>query len=83
MKGIHHIPLGLVITFFAGPLVNLAFWLGKELGEATERAGGTKEAFSKKTGKNYYGKAVPVWEPMDFIYPTAAGYALDAIIRTF
>ena len=73
MKGIHHIPLGLAIAFLAGPLVNLAFWLGKELGEATMRAGGTREAF-----RNWQA-----WEPMDFIYPAAAGYALDAIIRTF
>ena len=77
-KGFHHIPLGLFLAFFLGPLTNLFFWLGKELGEATMRAGGTKQAFGN-------WKA---WEPWDFIYPTVAGYILtglkiDEAIRTF
>ena len=78
--GGHHIPLGLLIAFLLGPLANLLFWFGKELGEATERAGGSKQAlttFTMKTKNNPKG----VWEPWDFITPSIAGYLFDAIIK--
>ena len=68
--GLHHLVIGLPLAFLLGPIVNLAFWFGKELGEATERAGGSKQAFKKFSA----------WEPFDFITPSIAGFALDAII---
>ena len=68
--GLHHLVIGLPLAFVAGPLANMLFWFGKELGEATERAGGSKQAFKKFSA----------WEPFDFITPSIAGFALDAII---
>ena len=75
--GGHHIPLGLVLSLFLGPLPNAAFWVGKELGEAIERAGGTKQAFGDLTQKKHGGP----WEPWDFITPAIAGYALESLIN--
>jgi len=60
--GGHHIPLALVLGFIFGP-VQFLFWAGKELGEATERAGGTKQALSTWS----------VWEPFDALTPSLAG----------
>ena len=77
--GGHHIILALPLAYILGPLQAL-FWFGKELGEATERAGGSKQAFTTftmKTKNNPKG----VWEPWDFITPSIAGYLLDAVIK--
>ena len=80
--GGHHIILALPLAYFAGPLANMLWWFGKETGEATERAGGSKQAlttFTMKTKNNPKG----VWEPWDFITPSIAGYLFDAVIRPF
>ena len=80
--GLHHLLIGLPLAFLLGPLANAIFWFGKELGEATERAGGNKKAlttFTIKTKANPKG----IWEPFDFIAPSIAGYALDAVVTKF
>lgn len=75
--GGHHIPLGLLIALVLGPLANAVFWVGKELGEAIERAGGTGKALKDWSQKKNGGP----WEPWDFITPAIMGYALDALLK--
>lgn len=80
--GGHHIILALPLAYFAGPLANMLYWFGKEMGEATERAGGSKQAltaFTMKTESNPKG----IWEPWDFITPSIAGYILNEVISKF
>ncbi len=74
--GGHHIPLGLLIALLLGPVANAAFWFGKELGEATQRAGGTGKALHDLRQVKNGGP----WEPWDFITPAAAGVVAALVV---
>ncbi len=76
-SGLHHGVIALVALIalhFLFPeisfaLANALFWFGKELGEATERAGGTGKALGDWSQKKNGGP----WEPWDWITPSIAG----------
>lgn len=77
--GGHHllptIPIFAVLYFLppeiAIPLAHAMIWFAKELGEATQRAGGTAKALRDRRQVKNGGP----WEHWDWITPAAAGFA--------
>ncbi len=82
--GLHHVVLvpfilallDAVPDYYTVPTANALYWFGKELGEAVARAGGTRQAFKQRMGKDFYGRIVPVWEHMDWVGPSLGGFIL-------
>ena len=80
--GGHHLPpaaLIFVVLYFLPPVISVPLahamiWFAKELGEATQRAGGTGKALKGwrdiKRGPTEFG----IWEHWDWITPAAAGF---------
>lgn len=57
------------------PLANAGIWFAKELGEATQRAGGTGKALHDWRQTKNGGP----WEPWDWITPAMAGTTVAAL----
>lgn len=67
--GLHHGIITALLFPFIGWLI-VALFIGKEFGEAIERAGGTKKALLSIT---QYQPHVNYWEPWDAITPIGVG----------
>ena len=80
--GGHHllpaIPIFAVLYFLplvGVPLAHAMIWFAKELGEATQRAGGTGKALHDWRQVKNGGP----WEPWDWITPGIAGFIIWSI----
>ncbi len=84
--GQHLLPAILIFAalFFLPPLVGVPLahamiWFAKELGEATQRAGGTGKALHDWRQVKNGGP----WEPWDWITPATAGFAAAVLAGVF
>lgn len=71
--GLHHGIITLLAFPFVGWLI-VALFIGKEFGEAIERARGTTDALIHLTNLFRSDRSIrPVWEPWDAITPIGVG----------
>lgn len=61
------------------PLAHALIWFAKELGEATQRAGGTWQALKGWRDIKRGGDPLGIWEHWDWITPAAAGFAVAVV----
>lgn len=63
------------------PLAHAMIWFAKELGEATQIAGGTQRALRGWNDIKRAGEPFGIWEHWDWITPAAAGFVAAALLR--